>query len=83
MKFLYHKPRIKSVRVITMGIKKKFEHLGLGSLFYVENTKRMLERDYTSMEMSWIMEDNLLMNRVTRMLGGEIYKTYRVYKKAL
>jgi hypothetical protein len=31
-------------------------------------------------EMSWILENNKMMNRAARMLGGKIYKTYRMYE---
>jgi hypothetical protein len=33
--------------------------------------------------MSWILENNDMMNRAIKALGGKIYKTYRVYQKAL
>jgi len=33
--------------------------------------------------MSWILENNDMMNRAARMLGGRIYKTYRMYEMQL
>jgi hypothetical protein len=33
--------------------------------------------------MSWILENNDMMNRAIRLFGGEVYKTYRVYEKRL
>jgi hypothetical protein len=33
--------------------------------------------------MSWILANNEMMNRSIRMLGGEVYKTYRMYEKLL
>jgi hypothetical protein len=33
--------------------------------------------------MSWILESNDMMNRAIKRLGGEIYKTYRIYEKPL
>jgi hypothetical protein len=33
--------------------------------------------------MSWVVEDNLMMNRAARLLGGQVYKTYRMYAKGL
>jgi hypothetical protein len=34
-------------------------------------------------EMSWILEDNAPMRRIIEAVGGERYKTYRIYEKAL
>jgi hypothetical protein len=33
--------------------------------------------------MSWILENNDMMNRAIRALGGEVYKTYRMYEKPI
>ena len=30
--------------------------------------------------MSWVLEDNVLMNRSIEALGGKRYKTYRIYE---
>ena len=31
-------------------------------------------------EMSWILEDNVLMNRSLEVMGAKRYKTYRIYE---
>ncbi|MFZ5617450.1 MAG: hypothetical protein ACOZAA_09055 [Pseudomonadota bacterium] len=42
-----------------------------------------MDRGGTSSELSWILENNPdMLNMVTDM-GGEIYKTYRIYERAL
>jgi len=33
--------------------------------------------------MSWVLENNTLMNRSAELLGGKLYKTYRIYEIAL
>jgi hypothetical protein len=40
-------------------------------------------KGYKYAEMSWILESNDMMNRAIRSLGGTVYKTYRMYEKAL
>ena len=82
-KLLYYRKKIKGVRVITLGIKRKFQSLGLGSLFYAESIQRIFAKGYTHGEMSWVMEDNILMNKIAVQLNGQRYKTYRVYQKDL
>jgi len=38
---------------------------------------------YERYELSWVLEDNLPMRRICDAGGARIYKTYRVYEKAL
>jgi len=33
--------------------------------------------------MSWILESNHAMNRAIRHMGGEVYKTYRMYERPI
>jgi len=33
--------------------------------------------------MSWILEDNQMMNRAAQMMGTKPYKRYRLYEKPL
>jgi hypothetical protein len=50
---------------------------------YLETAKSALRRGYQRAEMSWILENNMMMNRGIRFMGGEVYKTYRMYEKRL
>jgi len=50
---------------------------------YTEIARRIRAKGYATTEMSWVLEDNVLMNRAARLLGGHIHKTYRVYRKTL
>ncbi len=75
--------RIPTIRVVALGIKKKFQSLGIGTLFYQRYFNQHMERGYVAAEMSWILESNEAMNRPLQMMGGKRYKTYRMYEKAL
>ena len=46
---------------------------------YREVEKRGIEK----LEMSWVLEDNMPMNRLAQKMGGQQYKTYRVLQKSL
>jgi len=48
----------------------------------VEMARAALPR-YRSLEISWVLESNMMMRRTAEMLGGEVYRTYRLYEKAL
>lgn len=82
-KLLWGLKKIKTVRVIILGVKKEFQFIGLGSIFYLKTIESALENGYTAGEMSWILEDNHAMNRAIEAIGSEKYKTYRIYKKLL
>jgi hypothetical protein len=38
---------------------------------------------YRKAEISWVLENNMMMRRTAEMLGGQAYRTYRLYEKAL
>jgi len=42
-----------------------------------------VRKGYKWAEMSWILENNTMVNRAIALLGGKVYKTYRVYQKPL
>jgi hypothetical protein len=74
---------INRCRIVTLGVRRSHQHLGLGPLFYSEYFKRGPALGYPSGEASWILEDNKSMNRAIEMLGGERTKVYRVYDRPL
>jgi len=78
--FLLNRKKIKGMRAILFGIKKKYQHLGLGSVFYMEIIRRALKRGYDNVEISWVLEDNQTINRILRLAGSKVYKTYRIYE---
>ena len=52
-------------------------------MFYYETAKAGLPAGYLHGEMSWILENNLMMNRDIQTMGGQVYKTYRIVEKPL
>lgn len=82
-KFIYYKKKIKQVRVLTIAIKHKYQHLGLGSFLYHSIVSNIQEKGYSGGEMSWVVEDNIPMNKAALEMGGKIYKTYRLYSKLI
>lgn len=83
-KILTAKKRINRVRVITMGIKKEFRKIGLETLLYKHNHIAIKKNSLIkNIEMSWILENNLEMNKPLIRMGGEAYKRYRLYERAI
>ena len=71
--------KIETVRVLTLGIIKEYQHAGFGSLLYIETIQRAIRKGIRGGEMSWILEDNEPMNRAIEMLGSHKHKSYRIY----
>ncbi len=82
-KFLAGKKKIDLVRVIIMGVKPEFQKKGIDSVFYLETIKEGNRKGYKGGEISWVLEDNVMMNQTAVKLGAHVYKTYRIYSKKL
>lgn len=83
-KLLTAKKRIDRCRVITLGIKKEFRKMGLETLLYKHNHIAIQKNArLKNIEMSWILENNLEMNKPLIRMSGEAYKRYRLYQKAI
>jgi hypothetical protein len=80
VKFLYFSRKIHTVRIMLLGVKHAFQKRGVEGLLYYETFKRGTNKGYFRGECSWILEDNLLMQRGIEAMGGKRYKTYRVYE---
>jgi GNAT superfamily N-acetyltransferase len=80
LKILYHKRSVDSVRVIALGVVEEYRTAGVAAGFYAELFRGAKRLGYRTSEMSWILEDNTLMNRSIEAFGGRRYKTYRIYE---
>jgi GNAT superfamily N-acetyltransferase len=83
LKFLWYRRRIKSMRVITLGFKPGYQHQALGPALYLKTYVAGLQKQYTSGEESWILEDNWEMRRALEKMGAQVYKVYRIFERAL
>ena len=75
--------KITWLRVFAMGVVEEWRAHGVAAMFYYETVKAGLPIGYKYGEMSWILENNLMMNRDIQTLGGRVYKTYRIVEKPL
>ena len=83
LKLLNAKKYMNRVRVLTMGVKSEFRKIGLDSILYTKSQQMCVDAGYNEVEMSWILEDNINMNKPLIRMGAKPYKTYRVYSKSL
>ena len=82
-KLLYHKRRLKSVRLVALGVLPKFRRHGIAEMLVLRSIEEAMVKRGCAGEASLILENNLMMNRFLEAIGLEKYKTYRIYRKAL
>lgn len=80
LKLIRFKKKIKSMRVLTLGIIEKYRKTGIDACLYVKTTKGGTKLGYHKGEASWILETNVPMNRALEMMNGKPYKKYRIYQ---
>lgn len=86
LKLLWHwkvRGNIRWIRAWGVGILPEYQGQGLESIIFLKLTEAASRKGFELSEASWILENNDKVNKSIRMLGGEVYKTYRIYQKAL
>ncbi len=82
------KPRVRTMRVPLMGVRKRLQASRLASqlaFMMIEYIRRNSVRDYgaTRGEIGWILEDNQGMNAIAEAIDSHINKTYVIYERHL
>jgi GNAT superfamily N-acetyltransferase len=83
IKLLWHSRKIDFIRIITMGIVTEYQSMGLGAVLLDEIYRRAPAAGLPNGEMSWVLENNVMMNRAAKLIGGRRTKTYRIYEMPL
>ncbi len=77
----------RSGRLILLGIRRKWRNVrkyaGLSAYLYVEMNQAGHLLGITEGELSWTVEDNAPINVGIKLMGGRVYKTYRVFERTL
>jgi len=74
---------LEGIRLILLGIKEGYRNRGIESVLFANGIEVALKAGYEWCEYSWILEDNERTKGAVRLMGGELYKNYRMYEKAL
>ena len=80
LQILYYGRLITNMRVLALGVVEEYRTAGVAAAFYAALIRNGRRRGYDLCEMSWILEDNVLMNRSLEAMGARRYKTYRIYE---
>lgn len=82
-KLLWHSRKIDQLRLIMLGLKEQYRKRGIDAILYLDTLRAARKLGYKGGEISWTLEDNVLVNRAIEMMGGQHYKTWRIYEAEL
>ncbi|MDE2133784.1 MAG: N-acetyltransferase [Alphaproteobacteria bacterium] len=78
---------IPSVRMALMGVRRKWQNSQIGAVLALSIVQRAristFEHGGLRAELSWILDSNERMKHMLTLVGGTVYKRYRIYEKAL
>jgi hypothetical protein len=78
---------IRSGRMVMMGVRRKWQnsHIGAVLAFSIIQHTRMshLACGVTRAELSWVLDSNERLKHMLTLVGGTVYKRYRIYERAL
>jgi len=80
LKLYTQKKKMTWSRIIALGVLPEYQKKGIDGVLYYECMIRAAKNGILQGEASWILEDNLMMNRGAETMNGKIYKKYRVYQ---
>lgn len=83
LKILAGKRKITMLRLPVLGVMEGYRRRGIDAAFYAKSMEAGVRKGYKEAELSWILEDNAVMNKTLRQMGMTIYKTYRLYDRAI
>ena len=79
--------KITRVRIALMGVREHFRGIGVEAAmfahFFEQTPALSAETGWTYADAGWVLETNESMNRIVRAYGGDDYKHYRWYERAL
>jgi GNAT superfamily N-acetyltransferase len=81
-KLIARRRYLTQARVLLFGVVPEHRITGVAAPLIIEVLARTA-RLYSRAELSWVLEDNESTNASVAALGGRIYRTYRLYQKAL
>lgn len=83
LQYLLGRRTPRMARVLTLGIRKEYRQRGIDARLFAHALRHGLTRGVKECEVSWMLEDNVMVLRPIEVFGGTRYKTYRLYERAV
>jgi GNAT superfamily N-acetyltransferase len=81
--YLFGWKKPSQARVAILGVKRRYRKRGIEAVMFAESLKTSLKHGFLIYEASWILEDNIHVQRLVELFGGRHYKTYRLYARPI
>ena len=82
-RLLWGAQRLRSGRVLLLGLRAQYRNRGLFPLFVFEALRRAVGIDADGAEASWVLDHNEALVAPLEAIGLEAYKRWRIFEKAL
>lgn len=83
-KLLFGRKKINALRIMVLGVLEDYRKMGIEAVFYGTVMENGLKKGMKWAEASWVLETNEMMNKgIENSINGKVYKTYRIYEKAI
>jgi len=80
LKLLWYSRKIKTARIMVIGALPELRHLGIGPVLMRKLTEQGIKKSYQGGEISWVAEENLMMNKMAESFHGKRHKNIRIYR---
>jgi ribosomal protein S18 acetylase RimI-like enzyme len=83
IRLLYEKQRLRTARLIAMGVRPEFRQHGVAEMLVLRIIEEGMFKLEFKGELSMTLENNVMINRFLEAIGAQRYKTYRIYSKSI
>ncbi|MGC4006793.1 MAG: GNAT family N-acetyltransferase [Pirellulales bacterium] len=80
LRFAWRAKRVDAARMLVLGVLPEFRRRGVAEALILRSFDVGNQLGYRGAELSWTLEDNVLINRSIQAVGGKSYKTYRIFR---
>ena len=82
-KILLGKSRLRTGRVMALGVKHEFRSGSVLPVFMYEAARRAIAYGSPGAEASWVLEENQAIRQPIEAFGGRVYRRWRIYERAI
>ncbi|HUF75704.1 MAG TPA: hypothetical protein VMM35_05465 [Longimicrobiales bacterium] len=82
-RLLWGTRRLRSGRVLLLGLRSEYRNRGLFPLFVFEALRRAVSVDAEGAEASWVLDDNEALVAPLEAIGLDAYKRWRIYERRI
>lgn len=83
LKVLLGKPKLRTGRIIALGIKQQYRSGSVLPVFMHEAARRAIAYGSPGAEASWVLEENQAMRQPIEAYGGWVYRRWRIFERSL